>query len=143
MNCLKCLMLVKDYNAKIKDIEDKIPSATGLATTINANINKVKSKIPNMTNFFATDAATAARNTIPNVSDLVKKADYVAERKDVKEECFTASDYNKFTNNILNVKVTVKKLLSESGSNEMVKTLAIKEEIKALAINAELEEEQD
>ena len=81
MNCLKHLMLVKDYNAKIKDIENKIPSAIGLATTINANINKVKSKIPNMTNLFATDAATAARNTIPNVSDLVKNSRLCCRKK--------------------------------------------------------------
>ena len=74
MNCLKYLMLVKDYNAKIKDIEDKIPSAIGLATTINANINKVKSKIPNMTNLFA-------RNTIPNVSDLVKNSRLCCRKK--------------------------------------------------------------
>ena len=38
------------YNAKIKDIEDKIPDITNLATntTLNAKINKVKNDIPNI-----------------------------------------------------------------------------------------------
>ena len=38
-----------DYNAKVKDIEDKIPSFTGLATTA---------------------AATAVKNGIPAVYDI-------------------------------------------------------------------------
>ena len=35
-----------------------------------------------------------------------------------------------FTNNILDSKITEKKLLNESGFNEKIKTLATKEEIK-------------
>ena len=42
----------KDYNAKIYEIEDKIPSITGLATTA---------------------ALTAVENKIPDIINLVKK----------------------------------------------------------------------
>ena len=60
MNWLKTLSVTDtskrvkntNYNAKIKDIEDKKPSITGLATTT---------------------ALTAVENKIPNVSTLVKK----------------------------------------------------------------------
>ena len=45
------------YNEKIKDIEDKIPSITNLATT---------------------DVLTAVENKIPDVHALVKKAGYDA-----------------------------------------------------------------
>ena len=40
------------YNAKIKDIENKILDITNLATntTLNAKINKVKNNIPNNDN---------------------------------------------------------------------------------------------
>ena len=40
-----------EYNATIKDIEDKIPVITNLATntTLNAEINEVKGKIPSIT----------------------------------------------------------------------------------------------
>ena len=48
---------ITSYNAKIKDIEDKIPSITNLATT---------------------DVLTAVENKIPDVHALVKKAGYDA-----------------------------------------------------------------
>ena len=40
------------YNAKIKDMEDKMPDITNLATntTPNAKINEVKNEIPSITN---------------------------------------------------------------------------------------------
>ena len=40
------------YNAKIKNLEDKITDITNLATnaTLNAKVNEVKNKIPNITN---------------------------------------------------------------------------------------------
>ena len=60
MQTKKFLILVDllkkaDYNAKIIEIESKIPSISGLAT--NA-------------------ALTAVENEIPDVSNLVKKTDY-------------------------------------------------------------------
>ena len=84
------------YNAKIENIEDKIPDITNLATntTLKAKINKVKKEIPSITNLvatalkakineaknkipnitnFATTALTSVENKIPNVSNLVKK----------------------------------------------------------------------
>ena len=63
---------------KIKNIEDKIPDITNLATntTINAKINEVKRKIPNITNLAIVTAPTAVANKIPNASNLVKKTDH-------------------------------------------------------------------
>ena len=64
-----------DSAGKIKDIEDKIPDITKLATidALNAKINEVKDKIPSITNLAATDVFTAIEDKIPDVSDLVKK----------------------------------------------------------------------
>ena len=42
------------------------------------------------------------------------------------------SDHNKFTKNILDPKLSAKKLVNESGLNEKIKTLATKEEIKKI-----------
>ena len=44
------------YNAKSKNIEDKIPDITNLATntTLNDKINKVKNEIPTITNLATT-----------------------------------------------------------------------------------------
>ena len=49
------------YNAKIKNIEDKIPDITKLATntSLNVKINEVKKEIPSITN--------VAFTTLPNV----------------------------------------------------------------------------
>ena len=71
-NVVKNDVVKKDvYNAKIKNIEDKIPDITNLATktTLNAKINDVKGEIPNITNLATTTTAlTAVENKIPNVS---------------------------------------------------------------------------
>ena len=61
----------------------------------------------------------------------------------MKNKYFTTSDYNKFTSNTLDAKITQKKLVNESDLNEKIKTLATKEEIKTLATRAELKVEQD
>ena len=62
-------------NAKIKDIEDRIPAITNLATktTLNAKINEVKGEIPIITNLATNAGLTAFGNKIYNVSNLIKK----------------------------------------------------------------------
>ena len=125
-------MLKKDVSdAKINDIDDKIPNITNLATntTLNSNVNNVKNKIPSITNLSTTTALNAKKNEdkteIPDITnlttttaittvenqiskviDLVKKADHDAELKD--NIYFSASDYHKSMLNILDAKVTQK-----------------------------------
>ena len=55
------------YNAKIKNIEDKISDITNLATnaSLNAKINEVKGETPNITNLATTTGLTAVENKIP------------------------------------------------------------------------------
>ena len=62
-------------DAKMKNIEDKIPDITNLATktTLNDKINEVQDEIPTITNFVPTTALTTIKNKIPNVTNLVKK----------------------------------------------------------------------
>ena len=123
------------YNAKIKDIEDKIPDITNLAsnTTLNAKVievrneihsiinlatnaslnaktNEVKGEIPGITNLAAAAAFTTVENKIPNFSDLVKKADYDGKISEIEKKYFSVSYYNKFTSNTLDAKITQKKL---------------------------------
>ena len=54
------------YNAKIKNIEDKIPDITNLAinTTLNAKISEVKKEIPRITNLATTTALNAKMNEV-------------------------------------------------------------------------------
>ena len=58
-------MLLKDvYNAKIKNIGDKIPDITNLATkaTLNVKINEAKGGILSTTNLAANASLTAVEN---------------------------------------------------------------------------------
>ena len=64
------------YNAKMKNIENKIPDITNLVTnaSLNAKISEVKGEIPNITNLATTSALTATENKIPSVSNVIKKS---------------------------------------------------------------------
>ena len=46
-------------------------------------------------------------------------------------------------NNVLDAKISGKKIVNESGLNEKIRTLSAKEEIKTLATKTELKAEQD
>ena len=63
------------YNAKIKNIEDKILDITNLATktTLNAKINEVKGEIPNITTLAIKNALNAVEINIPRITNLAKK----------------------------------------------------------------------
>ena len=62
-------------NAKINKVKDEIPSFTNLATTaaLNSKIDEVKGKLPNITNVASTMVLNAVEKKIHNVSNLVKK----------------------------------------------------------------------
>ena len=58
------MLLKKDvYNAEIKNIEDKMPDITNLATntTLKSKINEIKNKMPNMSNLATTSALNTAK----------------------------------------------------------------------------------
>ena len=84
------------YKTQIKNVEDKIPDITNVATnttlndkinevknentTLNAKINEVKTEMPSITNFTATIAVNAkiykVKNKIPNITDLATTENY-------------------------------------------------------------------
>ena len=63
------------YNAKIKNIEDKIPDITNSATktTLNVNISEVKAEVRSITNLATITVLTAVENKIPDVNGIEKK----------------------------------------------------------------------
>ena len=74
-------------DVKINKIKIKIPSITNLANaSLNAWINEVKNEISSITDLATTTAFTSVENKIPNVGDLVKKADDDAEITDIKNK---------------------------------------------------------
>ena len=63
------------YNATIKDIEDKIPDITNLATNtnFNAKINETKNKIPTITNLATAADLNAKINEVKNKISNINK----------------------------------------------------------------------
>ena len=67
------------YNAKIKDIEDKIPDITNLATksTLNVKINEGKNEVPSTTNLATTTTALiAVEQKIPDHSKYIATPEF-------------------------------------------------------------------
>ena len=60
---------------RIKNIEDKIPDISSLATKtiLITKINEVKLKYQGINGLATASALTAVKNKIPNVTNLVKK----------------------------------------------------------------------
>ena len=85
----------------------------------------------------------AVENKIPDVSNLVKKADYGAETLHIKCKYFTTANYNKFTNEKLGLKIKQKKLVSKSDIAGFISNADLDNKIATLAIKAELKAEQD
>ena len=81
----------------------------------------MEDKIPSITKLATTATLISFENKIPNVSDLDKKVDYDTEISEMGKKYVTTSDYNKFTSNILDAKITHKKLVNKSGLDEKIK----------------------
>ena len=77
-----------EYNAKIKNVEDKIPDISTLATRTNLNtkINEIKNEIPSVSGLATTSALTAVENKVPSVSNLVMKTDYDTKVKEIEKK---------------------------------------------------------
>ena len=62
-------------NAEINNVKGEIPSITNVSTNsvLNTKINAVKGKIPSITNLASTSALTPVENKILNVSNLIQK----------------------------------------------------------------------
>ena len=62
-------------------LENKTPDIDGPVkkTNYNAKITEIEGKIPSISDLTTNAALTTVESKIPNVSNLVKKADYYAE----------------------------------------------------------------
>ena len=98
---LVVLLKKTDYNAKITEIEGKIPSIRGLAT--NA-------------------ALTAVENKIPNISNLIKKTDYSTKITETKknltdhnhDEYVTTPEFNSSAADVFNARLAQTNLITKT-----------------------------
>ena len=85
--CISNLYVCKK-GAKVKDIEDKIPDITNVATntTLNAKMKEVINKISSITNLATTASLTAVERKIPDHSKYIT----TSEIDNLAAENFTA-----------------------------------------------------
>ena len=86
-----------DFEDQIYKVDKKIPDVSDLVkkTNFNAKITEVEGKIPSITGLATTSALTAAENKIPNVRSLVKKTDYDTKMSDIEKK-ITDHDHGKY-----------------------------------------------
>ena len=103
------------YNAKTKDIKDKVPDITNLSINIslNAKINGVKNKIPNITNLATTTALTNVENKMPDLSKYV-----------------TTPQFNKLTAENFTARLAQAYLASKSDIGNFVKKTDFDDKLK-------------
>ena len=78
-----------------------MPDFTNLVTnaSLNAKANEVKDEMPSISNLPTTITLTTVENEIPNITDLVRKANYDEKKLEIENKYFTNSYYNTFTSN--------------------------------------------
>ena len=59
---------------------------------------------------------TAVENEIPNVNNIVNKADYDTKVSDIENKYITTDDYNKFTKDIVANNIKSKELVGKSNT---------------------------
>ena len=75
-------------------------------------MTEIEGKMPSTTGLTTTAALNAVQNQILKVTDRFKKPDYDIKIKNIKSKCFTTSDYNKFTDDILHKRIKNKQLIN-------------------------------
>ena len=80
-----------DLEEKISEADKKIFDTSGLVKNYNAKISEIESKIPNIGGLATLSLLTAVENKIHNVSSLVKKTDYKTKISEIEKK---AADHN-------------------------------------------------
>ena len=72
-----------DFNAKITEVQGKIPSISGLATSFA--LTAVENKIPDISRLATSSALTAVENKKPDITGLVTKIDFDSKLKAISD----------------------------------------------------------
>ena len=120
-------------DGKINEVKSEVTTITNLATNsaLSSKLNDVNGKTLSIANVATADALTFVENKVPNVIDSVKKADYDAKKQKLKKIILiTTSDYNEFTNNILDIKIKEEKLVNDFDIAVFLKKTGFDDKLK-------------
>ena len=103
------LVKKKDYNAKITEIEGKIPSISCVSTNV---------------------ALAAAKNKIPDISSLVKKTNYDTKFIEIEtkltdhdhDKYIITPEFNKFSAEVFDARLARANLIKKTGFDDKLKS---------------------
>ena len=123
-------------------LKKKIANTIGLfkKTDCNAKITEIEGKIPSISGLAITTALTAVENKIPDVSNLVKKTDYNTKIDEIKKKItdhnydkyITIAELNKLTTENFVTRLAQANLASKSDIANSVNKTDFNEELKNL-----------
>ena len=122
-----------EYDTKIKNIEEKIPDISNLATKTNLNtkINEVKNEITSITGLATTSALTAVGNKIPDTSNLVRKTDCNTKITEIEKKLadhnhdkyITTTELNKLATDTFNARIVQANLVKKTDFDNKLSDL--------------------
>ena len=122
-----------EYDAKIKNIGDKIPDISTLATKVILiqKINEVKNEIPSITGLATTSALTTVENKIPSISNLVKKTDYDTKFTEIEKKLtdhnhdkyIATTEFNKLATDTVNTRIVQANLVKKTDFGNKLSNL--------------------
>ena len=130
-------VLKTNYDTDKSEIENKIPDTSGLfkkKTDYNAKITEIQGKIPGIIGLATNTALTTVENKIPNISSLVKKADYNKKIIEIEKKLtdhnhdkyITTPELNNLAASVLNARLAQANLITKKYFNTKLLSLNIK-----------------
>ena len=125
-------VLKTKYDAN-KKITKNIPDTSGLVkkTDYNAKIIEVEGKIPSISGLAANAALTAVEDKIPNIINLVKKTDYDAKITEIEKKLtgrdhdkhFTIPEFNNLAVVVFDIRLKRANLVTKTDLDNKIKSL--------------------
>ena len=140
-----------DLEKKISDADKKTPDTTRLAkekTVYKAKITDIENKIPSISGLATITAFASVKNKMPNVNNPAKEKTKTycgGKRSDIKSKFVTTVDYHKFTKDIIANNIKSEGLVNKSTISEFINNADLdkKKKVATLAAKSELKAEQD
>ena len=112
----------------------KIPDTSDLdkkKTDLNAKITEVENKIPSFTSLATNSALTAVKNRIPDVSNLVKKADYDSKNSEIEtkdtdrdhDKYITTPEFNNLAGRVFTARLAQTNLITKTDFDSKLQSL--------------------
>ena len=144
-----------DFEDKISKIDKKIHDFSDLVkkSNFNAKVTEIEGKIPSISGLATNTALTAVENKIPDVSSLVKKTDYNAKVSEIEnkvndhnhDKYITTSEFNTLATDVFKARLAAQtdlirkpdfdsklKGISDRVTKNKTKYLLVENELKKL-----------